>query len=272
MNDQTSDGEARSPLKEAPLRMPGQSLDAERDRLVDDVVLPYILFPTVFWIVALIEWLLSVQHAPHQPKLFAACAVILTGVAVWRIRKLWPKVRALRQGRDGERVVGQALEELRADGARVFHDVPADGFNLDHVLVMAQGVFVIETKTWSKRGKNPTISARGGRVYKDGAMVTPNPIDQARSEADWLRQMLKNSTAQDFPVRGVVLFPGWWVEGVDAETKAKAWVLNPKALRAFLAKEANVLTAADVALAAHRITLHVRGADIELRRKSPVQY
>jgi len=42
MNDQTSDGKARSPLKEAPLRVPGQSLDDERDRLVDDVVLPYL--------------------------------------------------------------------------------------------------------------------------------------------------------------------------------------------------------------------------------------
>ena len=256
MNDQTSDGKARSPLKEAPLRVPGQSLDDERDRLVDDVVLPYLLFPTVFWMLALIEWLLSVQRAPHQPKLFAAVALIFTAAAVWRIRRLWPQVRALRQGRDGERVVGQALEELRADGARVFHDVPADGFNLDHVLVMTQGIFVIETKTWSKRGKNPTISARAGQLYRDGVMVTPNPIEQARAEADWLRQMLKDSTAQSFPVPGVVLFPGWWVESVDAETKAKAWVLNPKAVGAFLAREAHVLRPADVALAAQRIALH----------------
>jgi len=252
--------EVRSPLSDAPLRVPGQSLDDERDRLVNDVLLPDILFPAVFWIVALIEWLLSVQHAPHQPKLFAVCAAVLTAVAFWRIRGLWPKVRALRQGRDGERVVGQALEELRADSARVFHDVPSDGFNLDHVLVMAQGIFVVETKIWSKRGRNPTISARAGRLYKDGVMVTPNPVDQARAEADWLRQMLKDSTAQEFPVRGVVLFPGWWVEGVDAETKGKAWVLNPKALRAFLTKEADVLSAADVALVAHRIALHVRAA------------
>jgi hypothetical protein len=217
---------------------------------------------------ALIEWLLLIQHAPHQPKLFAACALIFTAVAAWRIRQLWPRVRALRQGRDGERVVGHCLEELRADGAKVFHDVPAHGFNLDHVLVMAQGIFVVETKTWSKRGRNPAISARGGRLYKDGVMVTPNPIDQARAEADWLRRMLKDSTEREFTVRGVVLFPGWWVEGVDSETKAKAWVLNPKALRAFLAKEAHVLSAADVALAAQRIALHVRGTDYKLRDKS----
>ncbi len=142
--------EVRSPLNDAPLRVSGQSLYDERDRLVNDVLLPYILFPRSF------GWWRS---------MFAACAVILTAFAVWRIRQLWPKVRALRQGRDGERVVGQNLEELRADGARVFHDVPADGFNLDHVLVMSQGISVIETKTWSKRGRNSTISARGGRFH-----------------------------------------------------------------------------------------------------------
>jgi hypothetical protein len=97
-------------------------------------------------------------------------------------------------------------------------------------------------------------------------MVTPNPIDQARAEADWLRQMLKDTTAQEYPVRSVVLFPGWWVDGADAESKAKAWVLNPKALRAFIANEADVLSASDVALAAQRISLHVRG--VEAKPKS----
>jgi hypothetical protein len=222
------------------------------------VLLPYILFPLVFWIIALIEGLLWVEHAPHQPKLFATCAAIMTVVAVWRIRRLLPEAHALRQGRDGEVAVGQMLEELRADGARVFHDVPADRFNLDHVLVMSQGVFVIETKTWSKRGRNPIISARAGRLFKDGRLVAPNPIDQACAHADWLRQMLMDSTAQAFPVRAVVLFPGWWVESVDTATKANTWVLNPKALRRFIAREENTLSWADVALAAQRIALHVR--------------
>lgn len=87
--------------------MPGQSLEDERDRLVDGVVLPYFLFPAVFWIVALIEWLLSVQHAPHQAKLFAACALIFTLVAVWRIRQLWPKVRAFLQSFGRSKAAGR---------------------------------------------------------------------------------------------------------------------------------------------------------------------
>jgi len=34
---------------ESPVRVPGQSLKDERERLVDDVILPYVLFPAIFW-------------------------------------------------------------------------------------------------------------------------------------------------------------------------------------------------------------------------------
>jgi hypothetical protein len=265
MDSKNTANEPRSPLKESPLRLPGQSLDEERGRLIDGVLIPYLLFPAVFWAVALIEWWLSSRHMPHQPILFTACALVASLIALWRIHRLMPTLRALRQGRDGERVVGQALEELRAAGARIFHDVPADGFNLDHVLVMTKGIFVIETKTWSKRGRNPILSARAGRLYKNGVTVTPNPIDQACAQADWLRHMLKACTAHDFAVRGVVLFPGWWVEPIDAETKTRAWVLNPKALRAFLAGESETLSAPNIALAAHRIALHIQGSRLSTR-------
>lgn len=39
------------------------------------------------------------------------------------------------KGPNGERAVGQYLELLREQGVKVFHDIPSDNFNLDHVLV-----------------------------------------------------------------------------------------------------------------------------------------
>ena len=35
-------------------------------------------------------------------------------------------------------------------GAYVFHDVPADNFNIDHVVVSGQGIFAVETKGFTK--------------------------------------------------------------------------------------------------------------------------
>ena len=36
-------------------------------------------------------------------------------------------------------------------GFHVYHDFPAEGFNIDHIVVGAKGVFAVETKTRSKR-------------------------------------------------------------------------------------------------------------------------
>jgi hypothetical protein len=65
----------------------------------------------------------------------------------WQFMRQRRQLAKLRLGRDGERVVGQFLEDLREDWARVFHDVPGDRFNLDHVVLSLNGFFVIETKT-----------------------------------------------------------------------------------------------------------------------------
>ena len=54
--------------------------------------------------------------------------------------------------------MGQLLENLRADGARVFHDLVGEGLNIDHVVVSPHGIFVLETKTWSKPGFSPHYS------------------------------------------------------------------------------------------------------------------
>ncbi len=55
-----------------------------------------------------------------------------------------------RLGFDGERFVGEELNRLVAKRFEVYHDVPFDGFNIDHVLVGSPGVFSVETKTRRK--------------------------------------------------------------------------------------------------------------------------
>ena len=55
-------------------------------------------------------------------------------------------------------------------------------------------------------------------------------------------------------VRGVVAFPGWWVEQLSTARGADLWVLNPKALAAWIAREPEILSEADAAIA----TLHLQ--------------
>src|SRR5690606_25157268 len=103
--------------------------------------------------------------SPINPWLFTACAVLLAVFTAFKTVEALPHIRNLKQGRDGERAVGQYLETLRETGAKVFHDIPGTGFNIDHVVIASAGIFVIETKTWSKpESGEPTVTFDGKAV------------------------------------------------------------------------------------------------------------
>jgi hypothetical protein len=57
-------------------------------------------------------------------------------------------------------------------------------------------------------------------------------------------------------VRGVVVFPGWFVE--QRSPRSAVWVLEPKALPGFIEKEPSTLAQADVALAAYHLSRYIR--------------
>ncbi len=247
-----------SPLKAKPLRNPGQTLDEAFDSLLNDRLLPYLLLPAMLWVIALDDWIGRWVTVRRGPLLYGSAAVGLTAWSAWRIRDLRRVAANIKLGRDGEKAVGQFLEGLRVSGARVFHDIPADGFNLDHVVISDRGVFAIETKTWRKPRPGASISVRDGRLYRDHRPVKVNPIEQAAAQAAWLRQLLKEFTGKNFPVRPVLVFPGWFVEPIDPETIGRVWVLEPKALPEFIEREPESIAPSDVAMVAFHLSRYIR--------------
>ena len=119
----------------------------------------------------------------------------------------------------GERYVSEILDPLKAKGWFIFHDVQCLGatgkFNLDHVAVGPGGVWVVETKTRRKGRARPGY--KDYQVVFDGnRLIWPWGEDVAalRQIADnvtWLEQWLEKMTGKEFPVRGVLTFPGYEV-------------------------------------------------------------
>ncbi len=173
------------------------------------------------------------------------------------------KLKELRLGRDGERAVGQFLERFNDGRGRVFHDIPAEDFNLDHVVISTHGIYAIETKTWSKPWPKATITVDGEQLLAAGKKPDRNPIDQAAASARWLEWLLEESTGKHFKVRGVVVFPSWYVE--QRSPCGKVWVLEPKALPGFINQEPESIIASDVALAASHLSRYVRSVVESLR-------
>src|SRR5690348_2214391 len=115
-----------SPLKRRPLRNPGQSLDERIQEVLDGRVSSYLWFTGAFAIVAIMEWVGYLTHSPRRPWLFTCAALICLAWTAWRIAPIRRELAFLKQGRDGEKAVGQLLEQLRSTGGHVIHDIPAD--------------------------------------------------------------------------------------------------------------------------------------------------
>lgn len=255
----------KSPIKDKPLRMPGQSLDEARRKLFEDKVeMPFVL-ALFFTLFAAMEWWRYYFKQPPSPDIFTIAAVLLVAFTAWRFWKILPQVRAIKQGIEGEKVVGQYLERLRENGYQVFHDLIGTGFNVDHVLVGPAGVFTIETKTWSKPSRGEAkIKFDGEQLTTAGREPERNPVVQARAQSAWLKQLLSESTGRNFEVFPVVVFPGWYVEQSN-ECLRNIWVLEPKALAKFLANAAQRLAPEEVKLASFHLSRFIRSSEQDRR-------
>jgi nuclease-like protein len=253
--------ESRSPLKDKPLRLPGQSVQDALDKLIFDKFIPYVLFVIFLAVLTAMEWLAVVRHAPRQPWLYTGMTVVAAVVCGWQFVRIRQRATELRLGRDGERAVGQFLEDLREDGARVYHDVPGDKFNLDHVVLSPKGFFVIETKTHTKPPRGEArVPLTADSILVGGFKPDRDPVNQVQAGVRWLSQLLEESTGKRFRVRGAVVFPGWWVEPMTEAWKRAdlPWVLEPKALPAFIANEPKRFDDTDVRLAAFHLSRYIR--------------
>lgn len=254
----------RSPIKEAPLRLPGQSLQNSLNDLLGEQLLPWALLPGFGIAMTVMEW--GRLFTGHPITRQSAIGMTIFGllcciVGAVQLRRKWHEVQAIRLGLEGEITIGLFLEEhCRIRGYHVLHDVPGEGFNVDHVIIGTGGIFSVETKTHSK----PT---RGGGVVKydgesiliDGHAPDRDPLVQAKAGASHIRGILSRLTGRDprsIPVRPIVLYPGWYIEGKSGGKEV--WVLHEKSLPAFLDYEPDRLTSEDVALYYARLGDEVR--------------
>lgn len=243
----------KNPLSRDLLRSPGDSLREKIDELSSLIDLyltcamvgPLLLFSTY----------LSQAYFSNEANLFNATIYVIFGLGTfsycaWKIISLGRLRLKYRVGFDAESAAGQELNHLMRNGFWVFHDFPADKFNIDHVVIGKTGVFAVETKGRSK----PANSRSSSDVIYDGSKLTfpdweeRKPINQAIRQAKWLEEWLSNAVGEKVNVRPVLCLPGWYVNNVsetglpvingknsEAFFTATRWVELPESLQARIA-------------------------------------
>lgn len=260
-----------SPLKDKDvntLRYPGQSVQGMLEDEAEILTL-YIVIVMALALSAMQIW--NASRNPENLQLLVrvttmatvVVSVVLIPLGVIKYRKML----RLREGRNGERIVAEHLNQLIADGYTVFHDVPCGLkkgkkmlFNIDHLLVGKKGIFAVETKTMRKvKGKKDELVFDGQQLLRFGKPLKHDSIAQAIGQAKWLDDKLFEVTDKRFNITPVVTFPGWFI---DRKARANHVIVlgtpTAKATRSILLNRDDQLTDDEVAMVKHRIKMQIQ--------------
>lgn len=255
----------KNPLTQDLLRGPGETIRNE----IEDINLDFTAYLTIITTIPLLLYstLLTMQLINGQPTKFGIAViyilmgVIVLGFCVFKMLKIVKRKRNLTLGFEAELAVGQELNELARDGARVFHDIPADGFNIDHVVVSPKGIFAIETKGRSKP-VHENGKAAGWKVEHDGTTLKfpgwqeTEPFKQADRQAAWLQNWLTKATGDSVSAKPVLMLPGWYVSGPVTD---RVLVLNGKNTQKFFTQNGeDILSPTLIARIAHQLDQRCR--------------
>jgi len=249
--------EKRSPLRDKPLRYAGQSLDEQIENEALKV-LYWIMMSGATIGFAFTDWMKFLYPRPlTKPLSITVITVVIVSVTIYITYKASKKVKRLKLGRDGEKIVAEYLQTLQKDGAAILNDLVGSKFNVDHLVISPKGIYVIETKTFSKPvGENSKITMSNGELFADGRKIDRNPVNQAQALASWISELIEKSTGRKFFVKPVVLFPGWYVEKMSGDKSV--WILNPKALPVFISNEPVKMKDTDVHLVTYHLSQYIR--------------
>jgi len=223
----------KSPFTGAFLRPPGHTLSRQVDDAVGDVLALLMVgfaMPGVLVATVTTQSLISGNAITRGNQIFYLIFAFLAVIGAWRrLSTAIGSVQRLRLGYEGELAVGQELNQLMLAGYRVFHDFPADKFNIDHIVIGPNGVFAVETKARAKPdtgdGRKDALVVYDGQALKFPGWVEKEPLDQAARQAQWLSKWLRSAVGEPVAVLPVLAVPGWFI---DRKKSGPVFIYNGK--------------------------------------------
>ncbi|MCH7369717.1 nuclease-related domain-containing protein [Aeromonas sp. MR16] len=256
-----------SPLTRDLLRPAGHSLQEQIDDKKIELFGTMVVTPLMLLMFALMPLLQNslddTRISTNQLVMFGVMAAGTLSYFSYRIYKIVRHLQHLTLGYACELAVGQELEYLvrpKDHPYRVYHDIPFDGFNIDHLIISPNGVFVVETKGRSKPINDGTKQFKV-RV-ENNALHFPNhvetePLEQVRRNVTSVRNWLNSATGTDVPVGGILVLPGWYIELCQKATAP--YVVSAAALPKVLPQlRVGMLELAHIQAIAHQVEQKVR--------------
>ena len=116
------------------------------------------------------------------------------------------------------------------DGCRVFHDVPIQYGNVDHVVVSHSGVYAVNFKMLGKLPKNggnvEVTVDNATNVLRFPDRTVQIPIEQLTTEARCLSDFLTKAVGKQIKAEPMLALLGWFVK--DRIGRGPVYVFNPR--------------------------------------------
>lgn len=238
----------RSPLTADLLRPPGHSVRARVDELrdnVDEVLIVLVALPLLIYAIHVTQsYIFAAPESIFRIGLSVLVGIVTIAWGALRLTRLSRQLDLMRIGTDAEMAVGQELDQLMRGGAVVFHDVPAEKFNVDHLVIAPSGVFAVETKGRSKpiRGQgseDASVLFDGHALHFPGWTETA-PLAQAQRQAKWVADWLTSAVGSPVDAKPVLAIPGWWI---DRKGPSPVLIFNGKKPQFLLGMRVQALSA-----------------------------
>lgn len=197
--------------------MAGQSLRDEYDRFFDERLVASFVVVIAFWMVCLVAWIQKFAGHNPDPRFWTLLSLFVTAYGGFEVFRLRPQLRRLRERRRGDHRVTRLLERLRRKGFVALHDLAANEFRIDHIIVGPPGVYAIESKSWNAFGSG-TIDCQGdNELLLSGRVRDGRALHQAREAAHAAQLILKDELQERRPVKGLLVFAGDWTIQCQAD-------------------------------------------------------
>ena len=220
---------------------------------------------------ALILW----KPLYHDPAAVAVLAVGGFGAMVIQFMRLLRTSRCFSLAglaAGNLRFTEQALMPLYQQGYLLFHHVTVTGEVIDHLVVGAKGIFVIEVFT--PRVLTGRDKAKGSTATYDGRAIVYDDqtdyetISQAQRKAERISEWLSGFLSEPVAARAIIAMPGWTIKRTSPEGIS---VVNPGQFGSLFAHvQARPLEALDIQIIADRLQEALRAGNA-LEGENPPQ-